>query len=391
MSDLHTFPAIVVAAYNRPDSLERLLTSISQAQYPADAHIPLVISIDGGGENGHHVREVARNFEWEYGPKELIEHPKNLGLIEHVFTCGDLSQRFGEIILLEDDLFVGRAYYLYAQQALAFYQPDSDIAGISLSALWFHGFTQLPFTPYLDGSDCFFMQVAWYQGQAYTADQWRRFREWLAEDGSPVTESDNMHSLFSQFPNTDWFPLKTRYLVKTGRFYAFPRHSLVVNFGETGTHFAEKTTFFQVPLQEGQSKWHFQTLADATAVYDSWQEMLPSRVKRLAPTLESFDFVADFYGERDVTSVEAEYLLTTQPSIQTERSWGLTMRPPVANLVHEILGNGISLVRPDQIKHGRIARLKSNWRKTAYFNRYRPQSRWASFKLWLGRWFSRSA
>ena len=88
-------PAIVVVAYNRPESLGRLLNSIAQAKYPADQQIPLVISIDGGGSNGVAVRKIAHEYDWLHGEKEIIDHQTNLGLIEHVFSCGDLSQRFG--------------------------------------------------------------------------------------------------------------------------------------------------------------------------------------------------------------------------------------------------------------------------------------------------------
>ncbi|MEM9777373.1 MAG: hypothetical protein AAF902_22535, partial [Chloroflexota bacterium] len=272
----HNRPAIVIAAYNRPHSLKRLLNSIAKAIYPKEGRIPIVISVDGGGERNERVLKITKEFVWPHGPKEIITHQTNLGLIEHIFSCGDLTQTFGRIILLEDDLFVGRTFYSYSQQALDFFCYDPEIAGISLSALWFHGFTQLPFTPYPDEGDNFFMQVAWYQGQAYTAAQWQRFRDWLAQDHGDLLKDGAMHPMFRQFPKTEWFPLKTRYLVESGRFYTFPRESQAVNFGDTGTHFVQPTSFFQVPVQEQKTSWHFQTLNESTAVYDSWQEMLPS-------------------------------------------------------------------------------------------------------------------
>ena len=382
-------PAIIVVAYNRPKSLARLLNSLSKADYPGATAVPLVISIDGGGDLGDEVGRIAHDFVWEFGEKEIVAHGDNLGLIGHVFVCGDLSDRFGAIVLLEDDLMVGKAFYRYAQQAAGFYRSDPNIAGISLSALWFHGFTQLPFTPYLDGGDSFFMQIAWYQGQVYTAEQWDKFRAWLAQDEGGQTTLPYMHPMFSQFPATDWFPLKTRYLVETGRFYAFPRESVAVNFGEMGTHFAKQTPFFQVPLQEHQHRWNFYSLADCLAVYDSWQEMLPSRLKRLLPELAEVDFETDFYGERGLNRVQAEFLLTTQPSDKPVRSWGLVMRPPVANLIHDVGGGEICLVRPDGVKTGGVTRLIADWKRWAYFSRYRPMGRWRRVQLWVGRWLNR--
>lgn len=43
------YPAIVVATYNRPYALQRLLNSIAKADYKGYKNIPLVISVDGGG------------------------------------------------------------------------------------------------------------------------------------------------------------------------------------------------------------------------------------------------------------------------------------------------------------------------------------------------------
>jgi len=169
-------PTIVVIAYNRPHALHRLLASLRQAEYPPD--VKLIISIDAGGEHGRSVHTIAQQFEWPAGEKQVIVRERPFGLTDHVFACGDLTQDIGPIILLEDDLFVSPMFYHYAAQTLADYANDSRVAGISLNALWFNGITHYPFVPILDDADVLFMQVAWYQGQAYTPNMWRRFMDW---------------------------------------------------------------------------------------------------------------------------------------------------------------------------------------------------------------------
>ena len=62
-------PAIVVNAYNRPAALARLLNSLQQAVYPVGAQVPLIISIDRGGDP--QVRVLAENFAWPHGPKTV--------------------------------------------------------------------------------------------------------------------------------------------------------------------------------------------------------------------------------------------------------------------------------------------------------------------------------
>ena len=95
-------PAIVVVTYNRPDSLTRLLGSLSKARYPDG--VPLVISIDGGGNRERKVVKTAEEFPWPHGKKKVICHEKNLGLREHILSCGDLTERYDSEILLGIDI-----------------------------------------------------------------------------------------------------------------------------------------------------------------------------------------------------------------------------------------------------------------------------------------------
>ena len=111
--------AIVVVAYNRPHALNRLLSSIKQADYSGYSNIQLIISIDFSGNDDCFV--LADSFEWEWGKKEIVRHPENLGLKKHILLCGDISEQHDGVIILEDDLFVSPAFYDYAQQAYLFY------------------------------------------------------------------------------------------------------------------------------------------------------------------------------------------------------------------------------------------------------------------------------
>ena len=72
--------AIVVVAFNRPGSLERLLNCLNLGAY-SDNNISLVISIDYQDSVAHtHVIDVAEKFVWKYGEKVIIQYENNLGL-----------------------------------------------------------------------------------------------------------------------------------------------------------------------------------------------------------------------------------------------------------------------------------------------------------------------
>ncbi len=262
-------PAVVVCAYNRPQALARLLASLNSAQYPPNAKIRLHISIDRS-EIGisQEVLQIAEQFNWNYGEKIVAPQGHHLGLVEHINFCGGLSQEYGQIILLEDDLFVSNSFYGFAAQALEFYCADEYIAGISLYGLGFNGYTHNPFIPIHDGSDIFFLQIPYTQGQAFTSRQWSQFLSWQAASNILVSAEDKIHEMFLDFNAEDWFPARTKYLIETGRFFVFPRVSLVTGFGDAGTHFTRKSSYFQVPLEFNKKCFSLDTLEDSIAVYD---------------------------------------------------------------------------------------------------------------------------
>lgn len=374
-------PVIVVPAYNRPGSLQRLLDSLAAADYPPD--VRLIISIDAGGANGRTVHQIAQQFNWPHGAKEVIQHERHLGLIDHIFFCGDLSQKYGSIILLEDDLAVSPVFYHFAAQALAYFADDERIAGIALNALWFNGFTHTPFTPYLDDSDVFFLQIPWYQGQAYSAAQWGRFREWRETAVPHITPADGLHELFTQFPKTDWFPFKTKYLVQMERLYVFPRQSLTTNFGDAGTHFHQRTQFFQVPLQTFRREYRLCGLDQSAAVYDTFQEMRPECLNRLTDRFQGYEYTVDLHGTKSPANIRAEYVLTGKCSRAPLFSFGLEMRPPVANVVTAVPGQALHFTRAADLDVSR----RAEWAREARLYRYYGWGRYGRkkrFKLLLG-------
>src|SRR6188768_3670403 len=98
MSSPEKNPAIVVSAYNREQSLLRLLSSLEQGEYP-NSRVTLVISIDKGDNKD--VIQAAEAFKWRHGEKRIIQHQQHLGLREHILSCGDLTKEYGNIILFE--------------------------------------------------------------------------------------------------------------------------------------------------------------------------------------------------------------------------------------------------------------------------------------------------
>ncbi len=339
-------PAIIVVAYNRPGSLHRLLGSLARAEYPC--HVELIISIDHGGSD--EVVRVAEDFRWSAGSKEIIRRKERMGLRKHILACGDLSDLYGSVIVLEDDLYVSPVFYLFALQAVSFYGAQAQIGGIGLYAYRVIRSTPVLFEPLADGMDVVFLQYACSWGQVWTAQQWRSFRAWYAEaekrDGAP----DVIPAGVAAWPETSWLKYYIRFLVETNRYFVYPRESLTTCFQEAGQHYRRATANCHVALQLFKREFRLQHLEESNCVYDAWQTIVPDRLNRLVPQLAEYDYVIDFYGHKSLSSVSSPYMLTCRSSQTPILEFGSDMRPLEMNIIENARGTDIVLARKTDVE-----------------------------------------
>ncbi len=355
-------PAVVAIGFNRPKSLERLLDSLANARYDSQ-NVPLVLSIDfSDSDEGLQTRKLATEFEWCHGLKRLILHEKNLGLRKHVLACGDLSEAYGSVILLEDDLTVSRDFYRFTIESLSFVENDHSVGGISLYSHATNFLNRLPFTPLYDGFDNFYLQIASSWGQAWSHSQWKQFRDWynklVAHDtasGSPkpIPATSPIPSHVIAWPNSSWLKYFIWYLVESNRYFLYPRISHSTNHSDTGTHASRASAAWQVPISIGLNTLRFSTLDESLSVYDSFFEVLPDRLRKIAPLLEDYDFDVDLYGSKRDDILTRPLVLTSRAVTQQPLlAFGLAKKPLEANFVNtesNAKNTFFSLVTRDQL------------------------------------------
>ena len=145
--------AIIVVTYLRENSLKRLLNSLLNVDYLGDS-VDLIISIDYSGNES--IKNIATNFNWPFGEKKTISHSEKLGLRAHILKCGDFTNQYSHVCIIEDDLFVSPGLYNFAKQASDYYENDEMVAGISLYTHLYNHIANRPFYPIDDGFDVFF-------------------------------------------------------------------------------------------------------------------------------------------------------------------------------------------------------------------------------------------
>jgi hypothetical protein len=361
-------PTIVVVGYNRLHSLQRLLSSLSKATY--DSHVNLVISVDGPkAKENLPVINYCQNFHWEFGKKELIIHKINLGLKSHIFSCFDLTSKYGSIILLEDDDYVSPDFYRYSCYVKQFYTNKSNIFGFSLISLLKNGYLNTNFYPILDDNDVIFVQLGFVHGFILDEKNWLNFKTWFSvEDNKKLSNKDNLHTSLLSLDQKkgEWFQLFTKFIVNTNKFVVYPRNSLNINFHEPGAHTKKISNWYQFPLSYRNENFVFKNFEDSLAIYDSFFEILTEILKLLNNKLTNFDFDIDLNATKSKKDFNAEYILSTREPVKFIISFGREMKPLEQNIIENIQGIGIYLAKKDDFRFSKLKELKIR-RKNHYF------------------------
>lgn len=331
-------PVIVVVAFNRESSLKRLLTSLERASYPKK--VKLVISIDKG--NNKDVLQSAQDFIWSHGEKEVVYQSENLGLKQHILQCGDLSEKYGSVIILEDDLYVSPYFYEYTMQALDYYKDDNRISQISLYRYPVNNNTKDRFIPLEEASDNFFMNVASSWGQAWNFKQWSQFRQWLKINDLSITYHDDLPDFVIKWKETSWLKYFIKYNVDTERFTLFPKVSLTTNFSDSGTHVTiDDIYMYQQPLMIDNKLFDFKSLDESKAIYDAYYELHPMAIQRLFPEYQGMTM--DLYGSKCLEKVTTKYLASVKKCKRPIRSFAMSLKPHEINLIDKLEGEQISI------------------------------------------------
>lgn len=337
---------IVIAAYNRAHTLERLLSSLAKAHYPEP--VKLIISIDGCGSDS--VKKIAEKFEWQHGQKEVIAHQENLGLRSHILSCGDLSSSYDGIILLEDDLYVSPGFYEYTIAALDFYKECKEVCGVSLYSYQYNETALLPFKPLNDGADVYFMQLPCSWGQAWLKEHWTAFRSWYDQNSTTSFQDDpSLPANIAFWPDTSWKKYFLKYMVEHNKFFVYPHLSQTTNFGDKGQHH-QGTNVFQVPLACGASgDYRFRNFADCPVKYDVFCELLPECLNSLSGGTLPRDLSVDLYGSKRLENLTGEYVITSKQCRSYRESFARQMTPPELNIINRIEGAELFLAKTDQL------------------------------------------
>lgn len=330
--------AIVLIGYNRLPGLVRLVQSLEKVDYNNRDDIHLIFSIDNSGKQD--VENFAKEYNWPHGQKHIRTFKERQGLKKHILSCGDFTEEYDIVALLEDDLFVSDSFYNYAYNAADYYFDDDRVAGISL-----YGFQKnwlnwvLRFEPQKTEYDTYFMRIAQSWGQVWTKKKWQGFKDWF-ENNKEFTKSDRIPQYLNTWPESSWLKYHDRYCIENDKYFVYPYISISTNFSDSGEHSTQTSTDHQVELMCGKKSYRFPDFAENAVVYDEYMDRMKIG-KHLA--IPDDLLCVDFWGTKPTSSYKKYLLSLEAKEYLVEKEFALALRPIELSVILGIKGRGIFL------------------------------------------------
>ena len=124
---------VVLFVYNRPEHTKKTIEALQQNHLASESN--LYIFSDGCKNENDKIRvEKVREFIQSvkgFKSVSITQREKNLGLANSVITgVSDVINKFGKVIVLEDDLVISPYFLQYMNKALDFYEKEEQVISI---------------------------------------------------------------------------------------------------------------------------------------------------------------------------------------------------------------------------------------------------------------------
>lgn len=360
---------IIVVGFNRLNSLKRVLKSLLGVNYLNDK-VRLIISVDKSDDND--IYDYIENFEWFFGEKIVIIQKNKLGLRNHILKCGDLSQKYGNIVILEDDIYVSPLFYKYVKGALKYYEYDENIAGISLYNPEWNQYSNRGFNNLADDKDTYFIQCSQSWGEAWTKNQWKKFKEWYDENKDKKIKTDKLPNNIILWPETSWLKYHMKYILEKNLYFVYPKISLSTNFMDQGQHVKIESNSYQSSLLSFKDEeFRYSNFSESKIKYDIFfeYEFLYNYLD-----IDKKELTIDLYGCKK--EIKRYWLTTKKENYKIIKKFGLNFRPQENNIIFKNVGNDIFL-------YDTSLKNKNKFNKKLNQKIYRYDNRTASEKTHL--------
>lgn len=260
------YAPLVIFVYNREEKIKKCIEALRKTVLVDKTDIYIFAD---GPKNEKDVEAVNRVRKFiNQLPNEgcfkninIIERESNIGLANSVISgVSEVIEKYGKVIVVEDDLVVSERFLIYMNEALAFYQRNKRIGSVAAYSPNIKKILQYK-------KDLYFTRKGECWGWGTWLETWIDC-DWQVKDYSKFKKNKIKRWSFNTLQkrisimldkqqegkNNSWAVRWVYYLYKKRKLTVYPKISLVQNIGmdESGQH-CVKTNLWDVNLSKEEN------------------------------------------------------------------------------------------------------------------------------------------
>ena len=246
------YAPVALFVYNRPDHTRRTIDALRQNKLAKDTELTIFSDAPKSGTQADAVREVRKYVREIEGFKSvtIVEREANLGLALSIIDgVTSIVNKYGRIIVLEDDLEISPYFLSYMNDALDMYEKEERVMHVSGYMFPIDNSTLL---------ETFFLRPTSCWGWATWDRAWKHFNKDVKVLLSGFTEQDiasfnvdDTYDYWEQVVQNEaglintWAVFWYASVFQVGGLCLHPARSLINNIGhdDTGEHCRESKVF----------------------------------------------------------------------------------------------------------------------------------------------------
>tara|TARA_R110002167_G_C12703530_1_gene653997 strand:+ start:3655 stop:5199 length:1545 start_codon:yes stop_codon:yes gene_type:complete len=233
---LKKYAPIIVFVYNRLDHTQKTIKALQNNYLAKDSDLFVYSDAAAKAAENSNVEQVRRYIHSVKGFKSvsIIEQTSNKGLAESVITgVTNVVNKYGKVIVLEDDLVTAPNFLTYMNDALTKYEKETQVFSIS-------GYSYCPKI----ADSTYFLKLTTSWGWATWDRKWKYFEKNSIELSDYLKNKRNKYKFDydNSYKFSNFISLKTTWALywyfssyKNDGLTLYPRNSLVQNIGFDGS------------------------------------------------------------------------------------------------------------------------------------------------------------
>lgn len=239
---MNNLAPIVLFVYNRPDHTAKTIHALQENNLANESELFIYADAaknDSAQKQVDEVRELISNISG-FKTVTVIKQETNIGLAASIIGgVTELTNRYGKVIVLEDDIVTSKYFLQFMNDSLIFYRDNNLIHSVSGC--------NYPVNLEKINQETYFLRIPLCWGWATWKDRWNHFDKNLEEVMSTPQKIvnymnfENTYNYFSQAIRNykgdlnTWFIFWYLVSAKNKTLTLFPKTTLVNNIGHDGS------------------------------------------------------------------------------------------------------------------------------------------------------------